>query len=244
MIGAGDYLRRLADLPVRSLDEIAGGRGIVVVAPHQDDESLGCGGLIRAATMAGLPVEVVFTSDGAGSHPGSVRFPAARLRELREQEALAALAILGVVEAAVTFLRLPDTAVPTSGPAFDAGVARIEAAVRAIAAGTIFVTWRHDPHCDHAASAIMAEAAASESGVGLMEYPIWGFDLPPDRPLAPMGPAGCRLDVTPWLAAKRRAIAAHRSQITMLIDDDPAGFRLTAAQLARFDTPYETFLAG
>ena len=40
---------------------------------------------------------------------------------------------------------------------------------------------------------------------------------------------------------KRRAIAAHRSQTTNLIYDDPHGFRFTQSDLARFDLPYEFF---
>ena len=40
---------------------------------------------------------------------------------------------------------------------------------------------------------------------------------------------------------KRRAIAAHRSQTSDLIDDDPAGFRFTQSELGRFDLPYEFF---
>ena len=43
------------------------------------------------------------------------------------------------------------------------------------------------------------------------------------------------------LEKKRRAIAAHRSQTTNLINDDWAGFRLTESDLARFDLPYEFF---
>jgi LmbE family N-acetylglucosaminyl deacetylase len=44
------------------------------------------------------------------------------------------------------------------------------------------------------------------------------------------------------LPAKRRAIAAHRSQISRMIDDDPDSFMLSAADLARFDQPYETYI--
>ena len=43
------------------------------------------------------------------------------------------------------------------------------------------------------------------------------------------------------LEKKRRAIAAHRSQTTDLIDDDPDGFRFTPSGLARFDLQYEFF---
>ena len=41
---------------------------------------------------------------------------------------------------------------------------------------------------------------------------------------------------------KRRAIAAHRSQTTHLIDDDPAGFLFSQIDLAHFDLPHEFFL--
>jgi hypothetical protein len=41
---------------------------------------------------------------------------------------------------------------------------------------------------------------------------------------------------------KRRAIAAHRSQTTRLIDDDPGGFLFSQIDLAHFDLSYEFFL--
>jgi hypothetical protein len=41
---------------------------------------------------------------------------------------------------------------------------------------------------------------------------------------------------------KGRAIAAHRSQTTRLIDDDPGGFLLSQIDLAHFDLSYEFFL--
>jgi hypothetical protein len=44
------------------------------------------------------------------------------------------------------------------------------------------------------------------------------------------------------LPAKRRAIAAHRSQISRMIADDPDSFMLSADDLARFDQPYETYI--
>jgi LmbE family N-acetylglucosaminyl deacetylase len=37
---------------------------VLVVAPHPDDESLGCGGLIASLAQKGCRFYVVFTTDG------------------------------------------------------------------------------------------------------------------------------------------------------------------------------------
>ena len=87
-----------------------------------------------------------------------------------------------------------------------------------------------------------ARAVAGLDGVRLYAYPIWGWDLPAGTLIDEGEPQGGRLAIQPYLARKRAAIQAHRSQITALIDDDPAGFRLAPEMLARFDRPHEIFI--
>ena len=55
-------------------------------------------------------------------------------------------------------------------------------------------------------------------------------------------PQGWRLDVTPHLPAKGRAIAAHASQSGRSIIDDPTGFVLPQSLLRALAKPWETFL--
>jgi LmbE family N-acetylglucosaminyl deacetylase len=243
MIRAGDFLRRARELAIIDLAGLTGGRSLVVMAPHPDDESLGCGGLIAAACEHGLEVRLVVLSDGTGSHPNSQRYPAERLRALREVELIEAAAILGLPERQISCLRLPDRRVPRVGPEFGRAVAAVRETARAIDAGSVFVTWRHDPHCDHQAAAAIARAAvAGLDAVRLYAYPIWGWDLAQDALLDEPAPSGGQLDITPYLARKRRAIQAHRSQTTGLIDDDEGAFRLDPAVLAHFDRAHEIFL--
>jgi LmbE family N-acetylglucosaminyl deacetylase len=242
MIKAAEILAIANAFPFATLEERLGGGAIVVIAPHPDDESLACGGLIAEARAQERPVRVVIVSDGSGSHPASKTYPKARLRKLREHEARQAVAELGLDPSRdLVFLRLPDRFVPTSGASADRAISKIAAIVGDVDAQALFVSWRHDPHCDHQASYRLARAVQHcVPGVKLFEYTVWGSALPPDTQLeAPC--RGFRIPIGSWRQKKQRAIVAHRSQTTNLIADDPSGFCLTASDLSRFDLPYEFF---
>jgi len=84
-------------------------RRVLVVAPHHDDEVLGCGGLLAQLAAAGARVRVLFLSDGAAGVGGgeAARAYAARRRE----ESTSALAALGIEdEDGASYLELPDGA--------------------------------------------------------------------------------------------------------------------------------------
>ena len=242
MLTAGEAHRAMEVLPLADLDAILAGADPLVLAPHADDESLGCGGLLAGCVARGGRPSVLVLTDGTGSHPSSRAYPPARLRVQREQEARVACGILGVAPDRVGFLGLRDTAAPVAGPDFEAAVQAIAAALQAQRCGVLLAPWRHDPHCDHEAAHLMAAAVARRTGARHLAYPVWGWTLPPGTPLAGPAPQGWRLDITPYLPAKRRAVAAYLSQYSDLITDDPAGFRLPPALLARFGQPFETFL--
>jgi LmbE family N-acetylglucosaminyl deacetylase len=212
---------------------------ILVIAPHPDDESIGCGGLIARARCRAAAVFVVFVTDGSGSHPHSAAYPAARLAVLREREAIDALSILRVPLERITFWRLPDRAVPEAGsPGFAEAVARARRQLREIVPRTLVLPDRNDAHGDHrAAWAIWSQALAEEGTVAqLIEYPVWPGTapaLPPGRRLV--------LDIALVLSSKSRAIATHRSQHGQVVTDDPTGFRLPADLLERASRPWEVF---
>lgn len=238
---AGEALEAAHSFPFSTLEERLGSGGLVVIAPHPDDESLGCGGLIAQACAQGRPTRVVIVSDGAGSHPASRTHPKNRLRDLREAEAREAANELGLDPQNLLFLRLPDRFVPSKGPAAERAVLKIAECLDELQAQALFVSWRHDPHCDHqAAYRIARSVQGRRPATKIYEYSIWGSALPAGAPVERMS-AGFRVRIDRVRAAKQRAIAAHRSQTTDLISDDPAGFRLTGADLARFDLPYESF---
>lgn len=90
---------------------------ILVLAPHPDDEVLGCGGVVQAALRQKKPVRIVYFTYGDNNewafllyrrHP--VLIPAAMrvMGEIRHREALAAGRLLGLSPGDQTFLGYPD----------------------------------------------------------------------------------------------------------------------------------------
>jgi LmbE family N-acetylglucosaminyl deacetylase len=90
---------------------------LLILAPHPDDETLACGGIIQKAVRMGLPVRVVFLTNGDNNEwsfvlyhkrpellPGQVE----AMGLVRHDEAVAATHILGLAPDQLTFLGYPD----------------------------------------------------------------------------------------------------------------------------------------
>lgn len=90
---------------------------VLVLAPHPDDEVLGCGGVIQECVARKLPVQVVYFTYGDNNEwsfliyrkhavllPGAVR----QMGLTRHDEAVAAAASLGLSTNQLTFLGYPD----------------------------------------------------------------------------------------------------------------------------------------
>lgn len=241
-------------LPLRSLAPLQ--PPVLVVAPHPDDETLGCGGAIAQLRARGCPVYVLVISDGTRSHPRSRQYPAPRLKQVRQAETLAALALLQVEAENVTFLNLPDGAVPhlsstgvgaassqKNRPQELAALAQCQTYLRQTVPQTIFLPYRFDPHRDHRASWKLVQGAIASlpQPPRQIEYPIWDWDPHQRQPLVE-GYRAWRLDIASQLPLKRQAIACYRSQTTDLISDDPTGFRLSPELIAHFLNPWEVYL--
>ncbi len=226
---AADAAQRIQSLPLLDFIEAFPHGGIAILAPHPDDESLGCGGLIAEACIRGHPPRILILTDGTGSHPNSRLFPPHRLRALREAETLAAAAQLGLPPGHVIFLGYQDTAAPSEGPALQHAADYLSEILGRAGCRTLLAPWRHDPHCDHQAAAAIAIAAGKRLGCRVLAYPVWGLTLPPDTPLPDEQFTGFRIEIAHHLGRKRAAIRAHASQYAGLIPDDPQGFQMALA---------------
>ena len=247
---AGALLDRAATRGPSPLADLAAPEGgILVIAPHPDDETLGCGLAIRAALAAGRDVGVLLLTGGGGSHPASRSHPPAAMVALRRREFAAALDALasGLPADAGTLcartLDEPDGAVPHSPPGSDGAFQAARAFARDLRAATLWVTWGGDPHIDHAAAAALADRLVARWGgppPTRRDYAVWGR----------FGAAGVRVDTGDLVAfdapihrpAKRAAMAAYRSQLTPMVSDDPNGFVMPPALVEHFAEAPELFV--
>ena len=110
------FLDHAASAPSLTPASLMQGRPLVILAPHPDDETLGCGALLFDAAAQGTPCHVICVTDGTRSHPGSRRWPAPVLAATRAAELRAACAILAPA-ARVTCLGYPDCAAPDDAQA-------------------------------------------------------------------------------------------------------------------------------
>jgi LmbE family N-acetylglucosaminyl deacetylase len=243
MVPVGTVLETLRGLPVEDPGTVFNEETILVLAPHPDDESIGCGGLIAEHHASGHGVFVMVLTDGTGSHTSSREYPSSRLAALRMQEARNAVTALGLPDNRIEFLGVRDGHAPRSGKALHEVVERVSEYALARRVRVICTTWMHDPHPDHEAAHRIGQLVAQKIDARLLSYPVWTWALPPTGwlPAAPL--RGARLDIGRYLANKRRAIACHRSQTTDLIWDDPTGFRMAPAFMAMFDWPFEVFIS-
>jgi LmbE family N-acetylglucosaminyl deacetylase len=236
-------LKAIRALVPATVEEILDGGTPVVLAPHPDDEVIGCGALLAAAVRSGVTPSIVFITDGSGSHPRSRAFPRDVLVALRQHEACTAAEILGIGLTRVHFMGLRDTAAPHGGSAFAGAVERIVDIARLREKPVILAPWSYDPHGDHLAVAKMAARAAMVMGVRHLSYVVWGWTLPHDQELGDLRVEGWRLRMRNIdHDQKWRAMNAYKSQTTNLIDDDPTGFRFDPDTLRTMLAEEEVFL--
>ncbi len=171
--------------PLHDLSRVPAGT-VLVVAPHPDDEIIGCGGAIALHGRRGDAVHVALATAGEGGGE-----PAARLAESRRSAAL-----LGAGQ--VHCLDSRDGAV-----AEDAGLpARLAALIDRLAPRVVYAPSPFEMHPDHVATLVALGAAlAGRRDVTLLLYEVNTEVM-----------ASFLLDITPVAAQKRAALSAFASQ--------------------------------
>jgi len=180
------------------------GERLLVLAPHPDDEVIGCGGLIALHRKENREVLVVVATDGSrAAGEGEASYI-----DLRESETSNGLELLGV-ERATTFLRHADRGLES---AHEALVSQLQAVVTEFRPDLIAVTSPVEIHPDHRAlsEALIAlfQENPAESGHYAMTRIAFYEVSQPFRP-------NTLIDISAVADKKFEAIGRHKSQVAI-----------------------------
>jgi len=171
------------------------GERLLVLAPHPDDEVIGCGGLVALHLRDGRQVRVVIVTDGAEA--GNA--------EVREDESQRALSVLGA--APVEFLRFRDRHLDEEAGALQD---RLREILTSFKPDLIAVPSPVEIHPDHAAlSRAFCELIQNDASlfaalaVARVAFYEVGYPIRPNT----------LIDITTVAAKKYAAIACHTSQL-------------------------------
>lgn len=147
-------------------------RRALILAPHADDEAIGCGALIARKAAAGTEVLIVIASDGRRSER-ALEIGEDELARTRRIEAIEAASALGVASSAVRFLDFEDGTLDTHREQLGSAIVAIEAEFQP---DEIFAP-HVDEHPDHRAlSEVARDTLGGTSTAAYFEYPVryWG----------------------------------------------------------------------
>ena len=187
------------DLIPYSATQTLAARRLLVLAPHPDDEVLGCGGLIASMLAHGADVQVVIVSDGAQGGDATQR----------ERESIAAAQVLaaGAGTLRPVFWHLPDR-----GLADVVDLApRLTQLIMSCGADCLLLPSPFEVHPDH-----RALCAAGLQGLRDANGPAELLFYEIGQPLMP----NVLIDISHQLERKRAALRCFSSQLAVQAYDD------------------------
>lgn len=179
---------------------------VLVISPHPDDESIGCGGTLRKHIVEGDDVEVIFLTSGEKGGHGKAADETIRLRE---QESVNASKILMIQK--INFWREPDGAFQPT----ERNVARLVEKIIASQINVIYVPHDQEQHPDHRAAALLVNRAINEITETDERPTVWMYEV-----WTPIQKIDHIVDITAYVDIKRNAILAHESQCEVMSFDE------------------------
>lgn len=194
---------------------------VLVVAPHPDDELIGCGGVLAAHRERGDAVRVLVIFDGALGDPDHRFGSPQECAERRIAEAKAGGLHLGLTD--YVFLGLPEGH-RASASHLERGAARIAREAQSLGARCVYAPAATDAHFDHYQTALAVELALARLDASVEG---WGFEV--ETPIR----ADRMFAIDAFAARKWAALAEHVSQTAYrdLVTAAARTARLRAARL-------------
>jgi len=143
-------------------------RRVMVVAPHMDDEVIGCGGTLLLHRTLRSEVRVVFVSDSSGAVGDAGR--AQNLRDIRHAEMMKVSDVLAL--ASIAELGFADGALMSHE---DAIASRLAEELKTFQPEQVLCPFPADGHADHQSTAVALAAATRIAGWDgeVLAYEVW-----------------------------------------------------------------------
>jgi len=199
VLGIYLYISRNKANDIEPLD--LSGQKILILAPHQDDEVLGCGCLIRKSLQKGSQVKCIYITDGSQSF--SDKLSSKGLVEARMEEAIKLAKHIGMEEP--IFLGCPDS---TLSPNDKNAINDIVKVIEEFKPDAIFIPYFLDGHRDHTATSGLY-LSSIDLLTGHMNFETYCYEI--NSPISACGVTHY-VDCTNYMQAKKDDMKFYDSQ--------------------------------
>lgn len=140
----------------------------IIVAPHPDDEVIGCGGLISRLVAEGNAPHIIVMTGGEGSHRGCCNVSGVEIKSARRMLTRDALSILGVPIENIHELNYPDGGISSEHPQTE----KLKMLIDEIKPDSVFVPHWGEGWPDHVKTAEIVKSIVPD-GTTIYEYCVW-----------------------------------------------------------------------
>ena len=187
----------------------------LIIAPHPDDEVLGCGGLLAERSANGKETDLLFLTKGGASHKDCCTINESQISTQRQRLAISANQILGVSQSRINFLGGRDGNLPRKDQQGFANFAEeIAVCINKAAPETIFCPSPFEGWSDHLASEELTKAALKMLAHGLRPrfyyYCVWFWYAMPLKQVWRIDWQRARLlDIAEQLPLKQKSMSVY-----------------------------------
>jgi LmbE family N-acetylglucosaminyl deacetylase len=168
---------------------------LLIIAPHPDDETIGCGGIL---SMYGKQCDVLLLTDGRKGIPEGSKLSQDETAMIRKEEFVGVMNYFNVH--AYQMLQIPDTELSYHSRE----VSKID--LREY--DWVFVPNRNERHIDHKTAYVIVKRMCRKQKVKaeLVEYEVW----------SPVISANCFMDISNVMMKKTDALRMYASQTSSI----------------------------
>lgn len=149
---------------------VENGTSLLFVAPHPDDEVIGCAGLIQRSLKKGKDVHIIILTGGEGSHNGCCQTTPQELIEARRGLAAQINKELGVAHENLFFLDYPDGKISYDHDE----TKKLNQLIKEICPDSVYIPHTGEGWSDHIqAGSIVKRITADNANIQLYEYCVW-----------------------------------------------------------------------